>query len=92
MFKALHSLNGSVLKERPLRVKRAVEKSKLEKKIGRVVQKNMNKKGFTAPKDPKKLAHVSERFKKRGAPQYEAGDSKETARKFHFKRKIIQKK
>ena len=74
MFKALHSLNGSVLNERPLRVKRAVEKSKLEKKIGRVVQKNMNKRGFTAPKDPKKLSKVSERFKKRGGSQFEGGD------------------
>jgi hypothetical protein len=62
-------MNGSSLKGRPLRVKRAVEKGKLEKKINRVVSKHMNKKGFTAPQDPKKIWKVSQKFKRRGNGQ-----------------------
>jgi hypothetical protein len=49
MFIALRDLNGSVFKERPLRVKRAIEKSRLEKKVTKVFQKKMNKKGYTPP-------------------------------------------
>lgn len=53
MFKAIQTMNGSPLRERALRVKRAVEKSKLEKKITRVQQKKMNKKGYTPPQSVK---------------------------------------
>ena len=92
MFKALKNMNGSQLKERPLRVKRAVGKDKLEKKINHVVAKNMSKRGFTAPKNPKKLNQFQQKFKKRGR---NAGNRSEgetsNARKFHFKRKMIKK-
>jgi len=66
MFNAFKTMNGKTLKDRPLRVKRAVEKAKLEKKINRVVAKHMNKKGFTAPQDPKRMWKVSQKFKKHG--------------------------
>lgn len=51
MFKAIQTMNGSTLKERPLRVKRAIEKSRLEKKFNKISQKKLNKKGYTAPKN-----------------------------------------
>lgn len=85
-------MNGSILKERPLRVKRAVEKSKREKKINRVVTKNFNKKGFTAPKDPKKIWKVSQKFKRKdNGGQSNNPQDKANSRKFHFKRKMIKK-
>lgn len=49
MFNAIQTMNGSVLRERPLRVKRAIEKSKLEKKFNKLNEKKMNRKGYTAP-------------------------------------------
>ena len=49
MFKAIQTMNGSSLKERPLRVKRAVEKSKLDKKFSKIMDKKMQKKGYTPP-------------------------------------------
>ena len=42
-------MNGSPLRERPLRVKRAIEKARLEKKFNKISQKKLNKKGYTAP-------------------------------------------
>lgn len=66
MFTAFKSMNGTVLKGRTIRVKRAVEKAKLEKKISRVVNKHMNKKGVTAPRDPKKMWKVTQSLKRKG--------------------------
>ena len=96
MWNALKTMNESVFRERPLRVKRAIEKSKLEKKITRVTQKKMNKKGYTAPQ-VKKQWKVSQKTGKggqgqgQGQSQGENGDDKSKARKFHFKRKMIKK-
>ena len=49
MFKAITTMNNSVLNGRNLRVKRAIEKSKLEKKFRKIEQKKINRKGYTAP-------------------------------------------
>ena len=51
MFKAIQTMNGVPLRERPLRVKRAIEKSKLEKKFNKVQAKKMGKKGYTPPQN-----------------------------------------
>lgn len=44
-------MNGSQLQNRPLRVKRAVQKQKLEKKFRKVAEKKLNKKGYTPPQN-----------------------------------------
>jgi hypothetical protein len=49
MFKAIQTMNDSPLRERPLRVKRAIEKSKLEKKFNKVNERKMNRPGYTPP-------------------------------------------
>lgn len=88
-------MQGTKLRDRPVRVKRAIEKSKLEKKFNRVMEKQLSKKNYTPPQDRSKL------FK--GRKQYSFGarasenpfvsedKQKEDARKFHFKRKHIKK-
>ena len=93
MFNALKTMNGSILNERPLRVKRAIEKSKLEKKVKNVIAKKINKKGYTAPRDPKKLWKVPAKHQRLqgGKPDSGDNDNKSNARKFHFKRKMIKK-
>lgn len=62
MINALSTMNGSMLKERPLRVKRAIEKTKLDKKMKTVAEKKLNKKGYTAPQ-PKKQWKTPQQFK-----------------------------
>ena len=86
MFRAIQTMNGSPLKERPLRVKRAVEKSKLDKKFSKIMEKKMQKKGYTPPSDLK-----AERRKVRNLGGDDEEERRDQARKFHFKRKMIQK-
>lgn len=62
MFKAIQTMNGSPLRERPLRVKRAIEKSKLEKKFNKVQQKKMNKPGYTPPQNMRKFGQRNDRI------------------------------
>lgn len=50
MFNAIQQMNGSTLKGRTIRVKRAIEKNKLEKKATKVFQKKLAKPGYTPPK------------------------------------------
>ena len=97
MFNALMTMNGTSLKERSLRVKRAVQKEKLEKKFKKVAERKLNKKGYTPPQhikrgfkgDYSKLAKKSR--KARGPSTIQNDKQKDDARKFHFKRKMIKK-
>ena len=54
MFNALMTMNETILKDRPLRVKRAVQKEKLEKKFKKVAERKLNKKGYTPPQHIKR--------------------------------------
>lgn len=93
MWNALKSMNGSELKGRSLRVKRAVEKEKLEKKFERVMNKKMNKKGYTPPRQIKTGFKGKKGMKKQrsSAVSGDPSSEKSNARKFHFKRKLIKK-
>lgn len=94
MFKAIQTMNGVPLRDRPLRVKRAIEKSKLEKKFNKVQAKKMGKRGYTPPQNSP-FAKGKPRWKQ-NAPNASQSDpqadqQRENARKFHFKRKMIKK-
>lgn len=49
----MKNMNGTQLQNRPLRVKRAVQKEKLEKKFRKVAEKKLNKKGYSPPQNKK---------------------------------------
>ncbi len=67
MFKAIQTMNGTPLRERPLRVKRAIEKSKLEKKFNKVQAKKMSQKGYTPPQGGKVFGKDKPRWKQNPA-------------------------
>lgn len=80
-------MNGSVLRERPLRVKRAIEKSKLEKKARTVNENKINKKGYTPPRQKKNSKNVEAYRRRKGL----ADENKGRAQKRQFKKKMIKK-
>lgn len=57
MKKAIKEMNGFKIGERPIRVKKAVEKERIEKKVKKLIEKKI-KKGRTPPTKNNKLFNV----------------------------------
>jgi hypothetical protein len=54
-------MNGSLLRDRPLRVKRAIEKAKLEKKARRIEEHKLSKRNYTPPQSKGKKQRIAKR-------------------------------